>query len=169
MMRFTRRSSIAALAVLIGLSLSSAPPASGASVGIGGATIDGKSWSADRSLAVPSAIGAKPILNVNLFAGTNPLSRFGFNLGLTKAGAYVGSYEVAPRAKSTGLFTPDQLNPDIMANNFQFTGTLTITAYDAAKGAISGTFSGVAANHEGTKTLKIENGSFNDVGVSAGK
>ena len=61
MMRFTRRSSIAALAVLIGLSLSWAPPALGASVGIGGATIDGKSWSADRSLAVPSAIGAKPI------------------------------------------------------------------------------------------------------------
>ena len=126
MMRFSRRSSIAALPILIGLGLSWAPPASGASAGIGGATIEGAKWSADRALAVPSAIGAKPILNLNLFAGSNPLSHFGFNLGLAKAGAYVGSYDVAPRAKSTGLFTPDQLNPDIMATNFQFTGKVTI-------------------------------------------
>jgi hypothetical protein len=56
-----------------------------------------------------------------------------------------------------------------MATNFQFTGTLTITAFDAAKGAISGRFSGVAVNRAGTKTVKVEDGGFSDVEVSAGK
>ena len=57
MMCFFRRSAIAALSIWIGLSLSSAPPASGASASIGGATIDGTTWSADRALAVPGVIG----------------------------------------------------------------------------------------------------------------
>jgi hypothetical protein len=69
MMRSFWRSAIAALPILIGLGLSSAPPAAGAQASIGGATIDGTKWAADRALAVPSAIGGKPILNVNLFAG----------------------------------------------------------------------------------------------------
>ncbi len=143
------------------------PVAAAPGSGPGSATIDGAPWNANRALAVTTTIANKPVLNLNLFAGTDPLSRFGFNLGLAQAGSFAGSYDLVSRGTSYGNYTPNQLDPDIMANSFVFTGKLTITAFDAAKNRISGTFSGTATNRGGSKTLKIENGRFSDIDISA--
>ncbi|WP_342362048.1 hypothetical protein [Terrarubrum flagellatum] len=142
------------------------PASSGAALGPGSAAIDGAPWTADRALAVATVITNKPALNLNLFAGTNPPSRFGFNLGLAQAGSYIGAYDLVSRGASYGSYTPNQLDPDIMANSFVLTGKLTIISFDAAKNRISGSFSGIATNRTGAKTLKIENGRFADIEIS---
>lgn len=131
----------------------------------GGATIDGASWTADRSFAVTTTIAGKPILNVNLFKGSTPLAHFGFNVMLAKAGDYVGSYDVIGYGGTGGVYTPDQLNPDILTFHYEVKGKLAITTYDAARRSVSGTFSGTATNHAGGKPVIITNGTFRDVDI----
>ncbi len=47
-------------------------------------------------------------------------------------------------------------------------GTITITEFDLENNIVSGTFSFVAGRNEGTETVTIENGFFNNLNIAAG-
>lgn len=48
------------------------------------------------------------------------------------------------------------------------TGTITITTFDLENNTVSGTFSFVAGRNEGTETVTVENGFFNNLNITAG-
>lgn len=132
--------------------------------------VAGKHWVSTRADVFKSAMGDKPMLNITGLLEAEKKSKLSFNILPPADADYIHSYELhplAPDTKATGSFNTDMLGGNVMESSFQFqSGTVQITAYDAAKHLISGTFSGKLKNHSGSAQIEITNGVFTDVDLT---
>lgn len=135
-------------------------------------TVSGKPWAATRSAAFRTLIAGVPGWNINGFLDGPKISHVGFLIypasETTPAGIYPLGKSGGPKAHDHGgSFNVDMMGGNILDDNFHFTdGEVSVTAYDAARKVIAGTFSGIGKNSSGA-TLDITNGRFTDVGLTA--
>ena len=132
--------------------------------------IEGKDWAATVINATQLKMGATAVINISGKLEGSKISMLAFQLAPTTPDKPVGHYELKtglPKAGfGSGTFNVDLLGGNPMEDGFSFqSGILDVTAYDPATHALTGTFSGVAENHSGSKKANVRNGVLDAVGI----
>jgi len=131
--------------------------------------IDGKDWAATvvNSASLPMPGG--PVITMTGKMEGEKTSALSLQLA-PASDDLKGHYElksgVPKKGNGGGNFNLDLLGGDPMADSLRFqSGTLDVTAYDAAAHTLSGTFSGIVVSHDGAKKMTIENGVLDSIAV----
>jgi hypothetical protein len=153
---------LGATAVAVADSISGLPLAAGASYR---ATLDGQNFTATWVSASKTSVGGKDVLNVTGHIGEGAEGKY-LNCNLVAPRVGVIPFGGSLLARTSCKFHNGGF--DFMENDFDLSsGSIEITALDAAANTVSGRFSLSGQNHAHTRELKAVTGQFVKVPIDA--
>lgn len=127
------------------------------------ADVDGLPFLAGSETAGATFVEAS---NTLIIQGSNNDNLIQLHIVNPELGTY--DLEALTNVDSRGLYIVDEQEPYSTLQEEGGSGTVTITSLDLEEGSVSGTFSFVAGRSEGTETVTVENGYFNNLSIEAG-